>query len=75
MALLEGALGPEGEGMGWLCDELQVEGHKTTLLRERLTQAKQQQRDLVTDKNTGLVDTIFRLKDKTKEMAQERCAP
>jgi hypothetical protein len=75
VALLEDALEREGGGTGWLCDELQVEGHKATLLRGRLTQAEQQRRDLATDRNAGLADAMLRLKEKTKEMAQERFAP
>ena len=64
-----------GGETGWLPDELQVEKHKATLLRGRLTQAEQQRRDLATERNPGLADAMLRLKEKTKEMAQERFAP
>ena len=51
MALLEGVLEREGEKTGSLRNKLQVEEHKSTLLRGRLAQAQaeQQQRDMATD--------------------------
>ena len=50
-ALLEGVLEREGEKTGSLRNKLQVEEHKSTLLRGRLAQAQaeQQQRDMATD--------------------------
>ena len=60
-----------GEG-GRLRDKLWVEGYQATLLRGWLTQADQQRGELMTDRNTGLADTMSRLKEMAKSMVRGR---